>query len=45
MTMHKTLHPRDNTGFVCQEKKEEDDSLTLKIEDSVDTSIKQFKKE
>ena len=31
MMMHKTLHPEDIKEFMCQEKKEQENSPTLKI--------------
>ena len=31
MTMHKALHPRDDVGYMCQEKEEEEDALAFKI--------------
>ena len=31
MTMHEALHPRYDIGYMCQEKKKEEDSPALKI--------------
>ena len=31
MIMHKALHPRYDMDYICQEKKEEVDSLALRI--------------
>ena len=31
MTIHKTLHRRDDEDYMYQEKKEEEDSLVLKV--------------
>ena len=31
MSMNKALHPRDVIDYMCQEKKEEEDSLAIKI--------------
>ena len=31
MTMHMALHPTDDIDYIYQEKKEEEDSLALKI--------------
>ena len=38
MMMHQDLHPRDDVGCMCQEKKEEED-----FEDGLDTSIRRLK--
>ena len=31
MLMHKALHPRGDIGYLCREKKEEEESVALKI--------------
>ena len=31
MTMYKVLHPRDDIDYMCQEKKQEEDTPALKI--------------
>ena len=36
MMMHKALHPRDETDYMCEERKEKEDTS---IEDNVDSSI------